>query len=112
LSELESQIEQVKGQMRYYEGRSAFSTVTVTLTPQRPTPTPSPTRTPTPPWNPSDTFQDASEVMVLLFQGFTDFMIWVLVLFWPIILIVAIALFIFRQRRARRKAKKPSIDNT
>src|SRR3990172_5309040 len=29
LSELESQIEQIKGQMSFYEGRAAFSTVTV-----------------------------------------------------------------------------------
>ncbi len=40
LAELEAQIEQIKGQMRYFEGRSAYSTVTVSLTPEYPTPTP------------------------------------------------------------------------
>ena len=45
LSDLEGQIEQVKGQMKFYEGRAAFSTIDVTLNPQYPTPTP--TATPT-----------------------------------------------------------------
>ena len=38
LSDLEAQMEQVKGQMHYYEGRSAYSTLTLSLTPQKPTP--------------------------------------------------------------------------
>ncbi len=34
LSDLEGQIEQVKGQMKFYEDRAAFSTISVTLQPQ------------------------------------------------------------------------------
>ncbi|MCP4282937.1 MAG: DUF4349 domain-containing protein, partial [Gammaproteobacteria bacterium] len=69
LAELEAQIEQVKGQMYYYEGRSAFSTVTVFLTPLRPTPipvaTPTPAPTPTliPPWSAADVFDESAETL-------------------------------------------------
>ncbi len=58
LSDLEGQINQIKGQMKFYEGRSAYSTIEVALNPLTPTPTitPTPTQTPTPtPWNPGAT---------------------------------------------------------
>jgi hypothetical protein len=102
LSELEVQIEQIKGQMRYFEGRSAYSTVTVSLTPEYPTPTPTvtptmmPTATATPPWNPGETFQDASGVLSKQFQGFVDAAIWIGIVVLPWMLLLALALLIVR----------------
>lgn len=105
LAELEAQIENVKGQMRYYEGRSAYSTVTVNLVPQHPTPTPtltptptpiSPTPTPTPGWSPADTFDDASDVLVNLTQTTVDLLIWVGLVLLPIAVVIGVFIWIIR----------------
>lgn len=105
LSELEAQIETIKGQMRFYEGRAAFSTVMVYLTPQYPSPTPSltptptftptptstPTATPTPTsWNPGATFNDASTVLVGVTQNTIDVVIWLMVVGGPVFLVVGL----------------------
>jgi hypothetical protein len=111
LSELEGQIEQVKGQMNYYEGRSAFSTITVVLTPDVPTPTPTatptatPTPTPTPGWNPANTFDDASHVFVRLGQSAVDMLIWLAVLAGPLLILAGIVLLI--ARLLRRSVSRP-----
>src|SRR3990172_9309402 len=46
LTEVENEIEQIKGRMNYLKDRAAFSTIVVNLEPRRPTPTPTPTPTP------------------------------------------------------------------
>jgi hypothetical protein len=110
LSQLEKEIAQIKGMMKFYEGRSAFSTITVSLSPQRPTPTPTltptltPTPTPTPGWNPGGTFQNASKTSVRLYQGLMDLLIWIVALFWPLLVLVGVGLFFFfRRRKAKKK---------
>jgi hypothetical protein len=102
LAQLETQIEQIKGQMRFYEGRAAFSTVTVYITPQYPTPTPSltptptatptatPTPTSTPAWDPGDTFGEASGVLKGMTQSTVDALIWLAVVAGPPILILVL----------------------
>ncbi len=116
LAELEAQIEQVKGQMNYYQGRAAFSTVTVALTPQYPTPTPTltptatltptptATFTPTPSWNPGATFDQASGVLVDVTQTVVDGLIWLFVVAGPVALVIALlagaARWVFRRRGA------------
>jgi hypothetical protein len=103
LSGLEAQIEQVKGQMNFYEGRSAFSTITVELTPQRPTPEPTPTPTPTPPptpppaWNPGNTLQSALGVLVGILQQVTDMLIWLVVVGGPFALALGVLYWIVRK---------------
>ncbi len=99
LTDLEGQIEQVKGQMKYYEGRTAYSTITVNLNPYIPTPPPAPTPTPTPVpvWNPASTFEDASGVLVTTFHGVVDLLIWVLVAIGPYALILGFFYWLFRQ---------------
>jgi len=102
LAELEAQIEQVKGQMRYYEGRSAYSTVTVNLIPQHPTPTPTltptptPTPTPLPGWSATDTFESASDVLVNLTQATVDLLIWVSIVLLPIVAVLGVVAWSFR----------------
>ncbi len=104
LSELEIQIETIKGQVRYFEGRTAFSTVTVLLTPQRPTPTPSPTPTATPSWSAGASFQGAGEQFVEVSHSAMDTVIWLLVVPGPFVLAVWLIGFVLRKglRRGRR----------
>jgi hypothetical protein len=105
LSTLEAQIETIKGQMRYYEGRAAFSTVTLYLTPLFPTPTatltPTPTNTPTPTptftptptatvWSPGETFGEASGVLVNVTQNLVDTLIWIGVVGGPFLLLLGL----------------------
>ena len=97
LSELDVQIEQIKGQMRFYEGRAAFSTITVTLTPERPTPTPRATATATPAWSPAQTFQDAGEVSRGIGRGLVNVLIWISVVVGPYLLIVGLIRWIILQ---------------
>ncbi len=113
LSDLEAQIEQIKGQMKYYEGRSAFSTITVNLTPQRPTPTPTPTATPTatptpkPGWNPANTFDNASGVLGTLLRAGLDLLIWLIVVLGPfaaVLLVVILVLDRILRLRNRKTA--------
>jgi hypothetical protein len=109
LADLEGQIEQVKGQMRFYEGRSTYSTVTVDLDPQFPTPTPTMTMTPTvtptptPTWNPGVTFHQASTVLQSGTQVTVDTLIWVIVVLGPIAVFVLLVLL--GVRTAKKKLK-------
>jgi hypothetical protein len=118
LSDLEGQIEQVKGQMKYYEGRSAFSTITADLVPQRPTPTPSPTALPTPTptpkpgWNPGNTFHNASGVLSALFRGTVDLLIWLTVVFGPRVLALGLLIWVLDRvlhLRARLQVNRRSL---
>jgi hypothetical protein len=101
LSDLEGQIEQVKGQMKYYEGRSAYSTVTVIITPQIEEMTPEPT--PTLAWNPGTTLEDATSVLTSMVQASVDIAIWLVVVLGPVALaafaVFWLALFILRMVR-------------
>jgi len=110
LSELEGQIEQIKGQMKYYEGRAAYSTITLTINPQIPTPTPTPTPTPGPGWNPSKTVKDASEVLVEALKAAVDAFIWILFCGWPFVLI-GIVVWLVVKRLKKRSSKSEKENN-
>jgi hypothetical protein len=90
LSEVEQEIEQVKGRMAYLKDRAAFSTITLQLVPQLPTPTPTPEPTPTAtpvPWSAGQTFNDASNFATTtakgLFQVSADLIIWFAIVVLP-----------------------------
>lgn len=103
LSNLEAQIEQVKGQMRFYEGRSAYSTVNVRLNPEFPpptptaSPTPTPTPMPTPGWDPGQTFQQAAQITVSMGRSTVDVLIWLVVVAGPIALVVGLLGFVVKR---------------
>jgi hypothetical protein len=90
LSDVEAQIEQIKGKMNYLSDRSAFSTVTVTIEPDLPpipataTPTPVPTATPVP-WDPGKTFEKSTKTLTTAYQGIVEFLIWFFVVLVPIL---------------------------
>lgn len=113
LSDLEGQIEQVKGQMKFYETRSAFSTIEVSLSPvlptatPTPTPTQTPTPTPTPGWNPGATVKNASQVGVNVLKAVVDFLIWIVLVLWPFLLIAGIVLWIILARRKKQSKTAP-----
>lgn len=119
LSDLERQINQIKGQMKFYEGRAAFSTIEINLNPLVPTPTvtatptitPTPTVTPTPtPWSPGATARIAARQSVGIWQEIVDFFIAVCFLGWPIFLVAALVgglLWWRKRRRAALKEVKP-----
>jgi tetratricopeptide (TPR) repeat protein len=85
ISELEGDIERIKGQRRYYEGRSAYSSINVTLTPEVVPAEP----TPRPTWMPAKTFERATRAMTELWQGGADGLIWLAVLLGPFVVVLA-----------------------
>lgn len=117
LTDLEGQINQIKGQMKFYEGRSAFSTIEVNLSPLAPTPTPTltptqtPTPTPTPSWKPGATIKEASQRGVVVWQNIVDGLIWVFFLFWPLVLVAVLIVLLIRWLRGRKAKKTPSASN-
>ena len=83
LSDVEVQIEKIKGQMNYLSNRSAFSTITINLEPELPQIVETPTPTPAPiqalgPWDPSRTTQQATNTLVSAYRLIVNFLIWYL----------------------------------
>jgi len=100
LTEIEGQIEQVKGRMQFLKDRSAYSTILVNIEQQRPTPTPYPTPTPTT-WQPGQTLSDAGDTLGEILQGLGDVLIWLVVVVAP--LAIPVVLVVLAVRRLRKK---------
>lgn len=118
LSDIENQIEQIKGRMNYLADRSSFSTITINFEPEfpiltaTPTLTPAPTLTPRPtftatPWKPGETFTDASRTVANTYRGLIDFLIWIVVVVIPV-LAPFVFIFWLIWRFFIRKLNKPS----
>ena len=91
LSNLDSQIEQIKGRMNYLNDRSAFSTITITLEPELPEM--EPVVPPAPEvWSPGLVLKDAVKVLTVAYQGIAEFAIWLGVVLLPIFLPPALLL--------------------
>jgi len=100
LTEVENEIEQIKGRMNYLKDRSAFSTIVVNLEPQRPTPTPTPTPTPVG-WMPEKTFDAASNTLGNILRSLGDLLIWFGVVVAPFAVPVAIVGAVWTRGRRR-----------
>jgi len=118
LSNIEAEIEQIKGRMNYLADRSSFSTITVNFEPELPVLTPVPTATITPtstprptatlaPWKPGETFGDAKKSVTVAYRGIFDFLIWLFVVILPITLPPALILWGL-WKLLTRKPNKPS----
>ena len=105
LSQIEAQIEEVKGRMNYLSDRAAFSTITVTISPELPEIEPAPTPTPRP-WTPGETLKDATKTLVKAYQGIVEFAIWVVVAILPILAPPVLIVWLL-VRLLRRKPNKP-----
>ncbi len=127
LSDIEGQIEQIKGRMNYLSNRAAFSTITVNFEPELPiltptsTPTITPTTTPRPtstpiPWMPGETFTKAKQSTTSAFQGLVNFLIWLFVGILPILLVVILPIalvgWILWKLFGRKSNKKDTPDST
>ena len=107
LAQIEAQIEEVKGRMKYLSDRAAFSTITITISPQLPEIEPAPVPTPRP-WSPSATLKDATETLVKAYQGIVEFAIWVFVAVLPILAPPALIIWLFFKLIRRKPAKQVS----
>lgn len=110
LANIEAQIEQIKGRMNYLNDRAAFSTITINFEPEFPILTPTPTATPIPtatpvPWTPGDTFDDAKSTVVVAYQGMANFLIWLVVAILPILLPIALIVWLLWKLMKRNTAR-------
>ena len=106
LSDIEAQIEQVKGQMNYLSDRSAFSTISISVQPDLPvfTATPSPTPTPSA-WDPGKTFEKSKGAVTRAYQGVAEFLIWFFVVLVPLLAPPALIVWaVWRSTRRKPKA--------
>ena len=103
LTEVEAELEQIKGRMTYLKDRSAYSTMTINLEPQRPTPTPTPTATPAA-WLPERTFTEATGALSGVLHGLGDVAIWLIAFVAP--LMIPVALLVFGVSGLRQWRKK------
>jgi hypothetical protein len=99
------QIEQIQGEMKYYEESSATSLINVTLIAEE---TIQPLKIG--PWTPKAAAQDAYKGLVKFLRSFVEFVIWLVVLILPVVIVVfgPIALIVWAIVAGikRRKAKK------
>jgi hypothetical protein len=110
LANIEAQIEQIKGRMNYLSDRSAYSTITINFEPEFPVLTPTPTITPYPtatpvPWNPGQTFDEASGTLAILYQGIVNLLIWIVVVVLPILLPPALIIWGLWKLLTRKSTK-------
>lgn len=105
LTNIEAQIEQVKGRINYLSNRSAYSTITLTLEPEIPpaTATPTPTPVPTQGWNPGDTVKDAQNSVVFIYQRLIELFIWIIIVILPLLLPPAFLFWLLVKFFSRKK---------
>jgi PBP1b-binding outer membrane lipoprotein LpoB len=104
LSEVESEIEQIKGRMQYLKDRSAFSTIVVNLQPDVLTPTPEA-------WQPGKTVENAAKSAGNLLRGLIDGAIWLVVALGPVLILLAIVVWLI-VRAQRKRAKRGAMVST
>jgi len=105
LTEIEDQIESIKGRLTFLAERSAMSTITVDLRPLVPTPTvtptvtttPTPTATPVAAWSPGDTYSEASGFLtVVVLRRLVDVAIWTSVVCGPFLVFLILIVLVLR----------------
>jgi hypothetical protein len=104
LTEVESELEQIKGRMTYLRDRSAYSMMTINLEPQPPAAIPTPTATPMG-WQPEKTFTAATGALSAVLQGLGDAAIWLAAFVAPLavpVSLAVVAVLWLRRRHAKR----------
>ncbi len=111
LTDVQGQIEKIKGQLKYYSEAAAYSLINLTLFGTAPTPTVTPTPTPHPlglaNWNPEGAAQDALGSLVSLGQVTISALIWFVFFILPVGLPLLIIVLVWR-RFARRLTPTPA----
>ncbi len=114
LSEVEAQLEQIKGRLTFLKDRSAYSTMTINLQSQPPAPTPTPTATPAA-WQPEKTFSAATGALNNVLRGVGDAAIWLVAFIAPLVIPVALVIsgmIWLKQRRVKRVVRSASQEET
>jgi len=108
LTSVTEQAEVLRGQIKFYEESAAYSAISVTLTqfeeeePIEPVTVEG--------WNPLAVLRDAAQTLVNFFQGFVNFLIYVLVVLLPILILIATPFLIgwWVVRKVRKPKDKKS----
>ena len=106
LSRLEGEIEVLKGRIKYLEQSSAFSTVSIDLTPDilsQPIEVGG--------WQPQGVVRSALEALISALQTLVDIAIWLVLFLLPVLIIVAIPIWLLVtlvRRWRRRRKEQPS----
>lgn len=95
LSQVEEQLERLKGQRNALEQRASFSTITVEIAPVILEGTTETVETME--WSPAETFTEATEVLMLLVQRIVDVGIWLGVLGLPVLAVIGVLLLVGRR---------------
>lgn len=104
LTEIRSQIEQIKGQMNVLEKTSTLATLTVELVPHEDVQVVDPET-----WMPNKTAAEALRALVQTLQAFGSLLIWGILYFLPIAIVLALPIIILAlmvRSWSRRRAKK------
>lgn len=103
---IQTEIEQLKGQIQYYEESAALSSVSVRLIAEESTQPIS-----IGPWTPSGAAKDAIQDLILFVQNFVDFLIRFVLLTLPALLLIAIPLFVLYLvgRAVYRRVRRSSV---
>jgi hypothetical protein len=101
---IQTEIEQLKGQIKYYDEAVALSSISVRLIAQEGT---QPIEIG--PWTPSGAVKGAIEDLIVFFQNFVDFLIRFVIYVLPALVLIAIPLLIvfFIGRAIYRRVRKP-----
>ena len=105
LKVVQSEIEAVKGQMKYYRESAAFSAISVELIPDIAT---QPIEIGG--WQPQGTVKAAVEALIDALQWLVDAAIWVAICVLPFALLFGLPLFLILRASRRRRAKATSKD--
>lgn len=114
LTNVDKQIDEIKGKMKFLSEKASFSTITITIYPKiiERTSTPTNTRTPTAtatPWNPGATINKAGKSLGSAYKDMVDAFIWIVVYLIPIMLPFVLVIGGIIWLVTRNKRKKPSV---
>ncbi len=103
---IQTQIEQLKGQIKYYDEAVALSSISVRLIAEEGT---QPIEVG--PWKPAGAAKQAIEDLIVFFQNFVDFLIRFVIYVLPALILIAIPLLIvfFIGRAIYRRVRKPKV---
>lgn len=106
IQSVETEIEQLKGQIKYYEESAALSAVSVRLIAEEGT---QPIQVG--PWKPAGAAKDAVQDLINFTQRFTEFLIRFVIFTLPALILIAIplALVFFAGRAVYRRFRKPTV---
>ena len=107
LQMIQTEIEALKGQIKYYEQSASLSSISVRLIAEA-----GAQPIEIGPWTPQGAAKEAIQDLILFFQNFVDFLIYFVLSILPSLILVAIPLYLvfLVGREAYRRFRKPRVD--